>query len=244
MKTCERVTSHTAFCPGPQLAKCSPPKGFSRENSMEILMGGGATWAHHRGRALCPRYIHTQQNIHNLKHDHYLLAALLALNVTTTSQHHFQAKPLLHHAWQLQMSAWATTPSTAHTHFQLRCWGNLCKRPWGFGQSARRPPTHSHCHMSSQPHTDKHRRTPNYAWKEGNEVLVGVEQTHSAHISWYTQKWPRCIVYTWPLGKCLFSYMLYIVWMISGHFTWYLLPEPWCWQWELYSAIGFVVCLG
>ena len=165
MKTCELVTSHTAFCPGPQLAKCSPRKGFSRENSMEIIMGGGATSPCPQGREhyVQGSYKHTQQSIHNLMHEHYLLAALLALNVTTTSQHHFQAKLLLRHAWQLQMSAWATTPSTVHTHFQLCCWGDLCKRPWGFGQSVPHPPTRSHCHMLSQPHTDKHRRTPNYA---------------------------------------------------------------------------------
>ena len=68
MKTCELVTSHTAFCPGPQLAKCSPPKGFSRENSMEILMGGGATWPCPQGREHYVQgpYKHTQQNIHNL----------------------------------------------------------------------------------------------------------------------------------------------------------------------------------
>ena len=144
-----------------------------------------------RERVLCPRYIRTQQSIHNLMHDHYLVAALLALNVTATSQHHFQAKLLLHHAWQLQMSAQATTYSTAHTHFQLCCWGDLCKHPWGFGQSALHPPTHSRCHMPWQPHRDKHRRTPNYVWQGGNEVLVRVEQTHSAHISWYTQKWHR-----------------------------------------------------
>ena len=40
-------------------------------------------------------YIRTQQNIHNLMHDHYLLAVLLALNVTATSYHPFQAKLLL-----------------------------------------------------------------------------------------------------------------------------------------------------
>ena len=55
-----------------------------------------------RERVLCPRYICTQQNTHNLMHDHHLLAALLALNVPTTSQYHFQAKLLLLHAWQLQ----------------------------------------------------------------------------------------------------------------------------------------------
>ena len=93
--------------------KVQSSQGFFRGNLKEILMGDRATWSHHKGRALCPRYICTQQNIHNLMHDHHPLAALLALNATATSQHHFQAKLLLlMHAWQLQMSTRATTPST------------------------------------------------------------------------------------------------------------------------------------
>ena len=94
-------TYHTL--PRSTACKGQSSQGCFRGNLKEILMGDRATWSHHKGRALCPRYICTQQNIHNLMHDHHPLAALLALNATATSQHHFQAKLLLlMHAWQLQ----------------------------------------------------------------------------------------------------------------------------------------------